>query len=227
MGTIFAARLPDRTGRVMDDFAANLTIDVSAGRYGVVAVAVLLAGITDALWFRISNFLTIPLILSGLLYHVLFQSGDGALFTFLGAGVGFGILLLLFAAGGVGAGDVKLLTGIGAWIGAHDVLVVFIAAGLLNGLFTVAMIAWTNSWKEMPRRFADIFRRLPSRSCQTGDVEQVARQDEATRRRRLVPMGTMIAFALLILLTRDFLTSPPADMESHATRQSPVAPSRG
>jgi prepilin peptidase CpaA len=221
------ARLPDRSGSVMDEFAANLTIDVSAGRYGVVAVAALLAGMTDALWFRISNGLTIPLIVSGLLYHGASPAGEGALFTILGAGFGFGILVLLFVAGGVGAGDVKLLTGIGAWIGPHDVLVLFIVAGLLVGLYSLVLITWTNAWREMPRRVAAMFRRMAGRQDRSESVEQIARQEERKRRARLVPMGAMIAFALLILLTRHFLTSPRADLESHATRQSPVSAAPG
>ena len=202
----------------MDEITANLTIDVSAGRYGVVSVAALVAGITDALWLRISNVLTIPLIVSGILFHATFPAGEGVLFSLLGACIGFGLLMLLFAAGGVGAGDVKLLTGMGAWIGPHDVLAVFVVAALLHGIYSLVIIIRTSSWKDMPRRATDGFRHLlRMNDTPTDTVEQIAKQDEETRRRRLVPMGTMIAFALLILLMRNFLEAPDPAAESRTT----------
>lgn len=209
----------------MSEFAANLTIDVSAGRYAVVAVAALAAGVTDALWFRISNALTFPLIIAGVLYHAAFPAGDGVLFTLLGAGCGFAVLALLFAAGGVGAGDVKLLTGIGAWIGAHDVLVVFVVAAALNGIYSLALISWTKSWRDVPRRLGGMFRQSRDGGSRSESVEHVVEQDARTRRGRLAPMGTMIAFALLILLLRDVLQSPRASVD--AAGASPLSAIQG
>lgn len=190
----------------MDEIVRSLTIDISPARYGLVLAATLIAGVTDVLWFKIPNILTVPLIVTGVLYHAVYPAEKGTLFTLCGAFTGFCLLAPFFAAGGIGAGDVKLLSGIGAWVGAHDVLVVFIVAALLNGIYSAAIIARTTKWSDLPRRVGTAWRQLVQRRVASRDtVEHVAQQDERTRRRRLAPLGAMIAIALVILVIRGLL----------------------
>ena len=40
--------------------------------------------------------------------------------SLLGCTVGLGLLLIPYAIGGMGAGDVKLFAGVGAWVGCED-----------------------------------------------------------------------------------------------------------
>jgi prepilin peptidase CpaA len=65
----------------------------------------------------IRNWLTVSLMLSGLVQSFLpggtISPGD----AFLGLLAGFGLLILPFAIGAIGGGDVKLLAGVGAWVG--------------------------------------------------------------------------------------------------------------
>ncbi len=179
----------------MPDSLNHLTIDVTAGQYAVVAVVTMIAGVTDALWLKISNWLTLPLLAGGLLFHAFAPSQMGVLFALLGAGLGFGLLVVFFIAGGLGAGDVKLLSAIGAWIGPHDVLVLYIVSAFLVGLGS--LILWTWNRKHLPENS------LESDSHARKTLDSLTDLDDRARRARLVPMGTMIAVALGILMMQD------------------------
>lgn len=82
------------------------------------ALAVLLLPATafDLVRRRIPNRLTVTGLLLGLLWHVVDGRGMGLAFSLGGIGVA-GLALLLWLAGGLGAGDVKLFAAIGAWMG--------------------------------------------------------------------------------------------------------------
>jgi Flp pilus assembly protein protease CpaA len=179
----------------MPDNLSHLAIDVTAGRYAAVVVFVLIAGLTDALWLRISNWLTLPLLVGGLLFHAFAPMQMGFLLSLFGAILGFVLVAPFFAAGGMGAGDVKLLAGIGAWIGPHDVLVLFIVSAFLVGLTSIALTAWNR--KSNPVNAGQ------TNSTAENSLESLDRLDERGRRARMVPMGTMIALALLMLMTQD------------------------
>lgn len=179
----------------MPDSLSHLTLDVTAERYAIVMVAVIIAGITDALWLKISNWLTFPLLGSGLLFHVFVPAPMGIFFGLSGAILGFGLLVLFFIAGGMGAGDVKLLAGIGAWIGPHDVLVVFIVSGLLVGLASVILMVWDR--EQGPKVVSQSGSPLKSQPDSSPAFA------EPSRRIRRVPMGTMMALALLLLMLQE------------------------
>ena len=86
---------------------------------------------------RIPNWLTFPLIATGLAQSWLAGSAIAPAQSFAGLLVGVGLTFILFALGPIGAGDVKLLAGIGAWVGPLAVVQIF-AATSAAGLFVVA-----------------------------------------------------------------------------------------
>lgn len=57
----------------------------------------------------------------------------------LGAGLGFALSFPLFAAGGLGGGDVKLLTAAGAFLGPGRFIVAFLATAIIGAV--MALIA--------------------------------------------------------------------------------------
>jgi prepilin peptidase CpaA len=77
--------------------------------------------------------------------------------TLAGLVVGCGLLLLPFAAGAMGAGDVKLLGALGAWIGSIEVLNVFVYSALAGALWALLILVRNKSlqsaikrlWKDM------------------------------------------------------------------------------
>src|SRR5439155_10247013 len=101
----------------------------------VVLGASIVAAVTDVWRFKVHNWLTVPLMLSGLIYRGAtggwVELTDGA----WGVLLGFGVLFIFYLMGGMGAGDVKLMGAIGAWLGTSLTLVVFLTSALAAGLY--------------------------------------------------------------------------------------------
>ena len=82
--------------------------------------ASLIATVTDIRSLRIRNTLTVPLCLSGIVFHCWMGGWSGLSVSVAGIGIGFAVLILPYLMGILGAGDVKLLMGMGAWLGGHN-----------------------------------------------------------------------------------------------------------
>jgi prepilin peptidase CpaA len=106
----------------------------------VLLAVMLVAAVTDLQKCKIPNWITMPAMTSGLLGHTLVDGLPGMLFSCKGLALGFALFLILYAVGGMGAGDVKLLAAVGSFIGAEGVLSAGIMAMLLGGLYTIAMM---------------------------------------------------------------------------------------
>ena len=97
---------------------------------------VLIAMVAAAAWTdlrtrRIPNWIPV----SGAVIGVIF----GGLSSLAGAAVGFGIFIILYIAGGMGAGDVKLFSAVGALVGPQQLMIVFVFTGLLGGVAALAL----------------------------------------------------------------------------------------
>ncbi|WP_179215832.1 prepilin peptidase [Paenibacillus sp. MY03] len=101
----------------------------------------LAAFITDMRWRRIPNWLTFAFFVAGLLYHVSINGVAGLAAASWGATAGFLPLLLLYALGGIGAGDVKLFGAAGAWIGVGTVLQLMMASIVCAGIIGLLLLA--------------------------------------------------------------------------------------
>src|ERR1700676_1231111 len=125
-----------------------------------ICAAMITSAVIDWWKFKVPNRLTFPIILSGwgfgLLHtfgvHLVAHDGDGGLGASLaGTGLGFALLLPMYAIGGMGAGDVKMTMGFGAWAGAFFglqdnlclwvILYAFCAGAICGGVIAVVMIA--------------------------------------------------------------------------------------
>jgi prepilin peptidase CpaA len=67
-----------------------------------------MAALTDFRTYAIPNWLTGPALLIGLGLHTFFGQLSGFIFSLEGAIVGFGLFILFYSFGWMGAGDVKL-----------------------------------------------------------------------------------------------------------------------
>jgi prepilin peptidase CpaA len=108
---------------------------------GVLAIGLLIAGVTDVREGRIPNWITFPLVGFGLLVHGWHQGFNGLLMSLEGLAVGILCLIFFYIKGGMGAGDVKLLGAIGAILGPHLVVYVFGFAAILGGVYSLAMLS--------------------------------------------------------------------------------------
>src|SRR4051812_47427772 len=106
----------------------------------VVMAAALGLAFIDVCKFKIYNVCTYPLLLGGLLYHGMTGGSQGLLDSLLGTLLGLGILLPLYALGGMGGGDVKLMAAIGAWLGLLLTFAVFLASSLIAGVYALILV---------------------------------------------------------------------------------------
>ncbi|ADI02677.1 A24 family peptidase [Syntrophothermus lipocalidus] len=89
---------------------------------------------------RIPNWLVLTGVLTALGWH-LYQGGfSGLVFSLKGLGLGLLLLMLPFAMGGMGAGDVKLLGMVGAFKGVVFVFNAFLWMALIGGLIALAVL---------------------------------------------------------------------------------------
>ncbi len=100
----------------------------------MVGMMLALAFATDIRKQIIPNWLTAAGIGAGLLGHGMAQGGYGLAFSAAGLACGFIPMLLLYAVGGVGAGDVKLFGALGAMTGAVFTLYAMVASLFFAGL---------------------------------------------------------------------------------------------
>ena len=122
----------------------------------LVSVTLVVAAIIDGRKLKVPNWLTFPMILSGLVYG--FETGGlaGLQASFVGVLVGLGLLLPAYAIGGMGAGDVKLLAGVGAWVGAATTFYAFCVSAVIGGIIAVAMILLRRNWRHHQDQFVTI-----------------------------------------------------------------------
>ncbi|MHC4403619.1 MAG: A24 family peptidase, partial [Planctomycetota bacterium] len=94
------------------------------------------AAVVDVREYRVPNRLTVPLLVLGVVYHSFAGGLDGLQMSLLGAAFGFASLILAYAIGILGAGDVKLVAAVGAWLGLPATIVVVVVAALASVLYS-------------------------------------------------------------------------------------------
>lgn len=110
----------------------------------IAALVVLLglAVVTDIDQRKIPNKLVVFGLLIGMVCHA-WLGGFGALaLAFAGMFVGFLCLLPFYAAGGMGAGDVKLMAMCGAFLGPVYAVVAVVASLVVGGIVGLAWFFW-------------------------------------------------------------------------------------
>jgi prepilin peptidase CpaA len=117
-------------------------LDIPIGVVVFVSVALVVAAVIDGWKLKVPNWLTFPFILSGLVYHTVTHGFAGLIDSVLGLVVGLVLLLIPYAIGGMGAGDVKLFAGVGAWVGWRVTLGAFCVSGVVGGILAVLLIAF-------------------------------------------------------------------------------------
>ena len=105
----------------------------------VLAAVVIAAAASDLRTGRIPNRITVPGAALGLALQGYHGGIHGTLAALAGAGLGLAIFMVLYLAGGMGAGDVKLFGAVGALVGPQALVWVFIFTGLLGGVAALAL----------------------------------------------------------------------------------------
>lgn len=106
----------------------------------VVCLLLIWAAWIDGKQLRVPNWLTFPMVLSGLIYNSWANGWEGLSFGGYGMVVGLLTLMPLYAVGGMGAGDVKLMAGMGAWLGPQVTWDAFCVSVVVGALMAVVMV---------------------------------------------------------------------------------------
>ncbi|WP_235510051.1 prepilin peptidase [Variovorax sp. Root473] len=104
----------------------------------------------------------------------------------LGAGVGFGFLLLFYAFGLMGAGDVKFAGALGLWMGVSDLIPIWISASLMACAHSVL-------WLTLKGR--PFFPRLAFLAFLLTGPFRTSEAGTPTRRPRVIPYAAYLALA--------------------------------
>ncbi len=169
------------------------------------SAAMIVAAVIDGWKLKVPNWLTFPLILSGLVFGLIHNFGGlegtgvgGIGAALAGTALGFALLLPVYAIGGMGAGDVKMQMGFGSWVGAifgtgwswnqgmGIIWWAFCAAVLIGGVLALAMIVVRGQFKKNALNTREIVGDL----FKAGSIGVVA--DRAAQRKprlHLLPYG--------------------------------------
>jgi prepilin peptidase CpaA len=138
----------------------------------VVCVGMVLAAVIDGWAFKVPNWLTLSLVLSGWglgLLHTLnvpVDAGQGGIgIALLCTAIGFALLFPLLAIVGMGQGDVKMLMGFGSWVGAYFgaqndaieiLLYSFCLGAVVGGLCGLVMMILRRKFRKNLSNFREI-----------------------------------------------------------------------
>ena len=170
----------------------------------IVVAATLVASITDARTFRVHNIITIPLLLTGLIYHTVVDGMAGFSFSVAGAVVGFCFLIIPYAMGAMGAGDVKLLAALGAWLGVGTTGAIALVACVATGVYSLICLMLRGGWREAwlniqvsAFRVRALGRHLASDQV-TESIQEMRQHPEY--RKRLIPFSVMLGIGVVVII---------------------------
>ena len=152
-----------------------------------------IAAVVDGRTRRIPNWLTLLIAVTGLTHAVV--SGvpvtlGGAL---LGLVVGFALIIIPFALGAMGGGDVKLMAGVGAWLGWWATVQVYLAAGVVGMLIVVVQAAATG-------RLTRLFRNSSLIVANLANIDQVGAAQFAASGKSLKSVDKPLPYAVPVLI---------------------------
>src|SRR5262245_40128326 len=173
----------------------------------VICIGMFAAAVIDWWKFKVPNKLTFPLIITGWLLGLANDFGLGAGVGGIGGAlagtlIGMGLLLPVYAIGGMGAGDVKMTMGFGSWIGAfygmdeawRIIFWAFCAGTIVGGIIALGMIVIRGNYRQNASHVREIVGDLFG-SSGVGDIA-----DKANRRRprwHRLPYGVPLCIGFL------------------------------
>lgn len=175
----------------------------------IVVVTVMIATITDLRTLKVHNWLTFPVLLSGLVFHWVVNGPQGLLLSFLNASLVLAMLLLPYILGAIGAGDVKLVAALAAWLGTSMTFGIAALGLFATGVYSLAQLVrqkrLTDAWihfKVSVYRMQALFRTLGS-DVGGETIRDMAQSPEG--RARLVPFSGMLAFGTAVVFAWKFI----------------------
>jgi len=123
--------------------------------WAIVIAASAIGAVTDTRRRRLPNWLTMPLVLSGLAYAAITGGFFAAMDALGGALIVALPYLLLFVLARGGAGDVKMMAGVGAWLGVVHGMVALAFVAVAGGLLAAAVGVARGHGRDLLRHLSD------------------------------------------------------------------------
>ena len=156
----------------------------------LVSITLIVAAIIDGYKLKVPNWITFPMVIGGWIASAILFGWAGLGSSLLGTAVGLGLLLPLYAIGGMGAGDVKLLAGVGAWMGATNTAWAFVVSAFVGAALALCMVIYRRKW----RHHQNLFLMILSEILIIRDPNQLsAMAAERKSSMMLLPYGIPIA----------------------------------
>jgi len=145
---------------------------------------------------RIPNYLTLGTAVTGLAYNFAFHGWAGLQSGSLGILLGFGLLIIFYYWGGVGAGDVKALAALGAWLGPPLTLAFFCYMGVAGGILTLGFLCWKGMLRQQTRQiWAGLLNRV---LCRPHALQVPAAPPPVAEG---IPYGVAMALGMVVLVS--------------------------
>lgn len=122
-----------------------------------VCLTLIVAAYIDGKELRVPNWLTFPMVLSGIVFNTWANGWSGLGDSLIGTVVGLACLLPLYSVGGMGAGDVKLMAGVGAWLGGWITFYAFCVSTVVGAVMAICMVLYSRRWTHHYANFLMIF----------------------------------------------------------------------
>lgn len=159
-----------------------------------------IAAIQDIKQYRISNHLTYPAILTGLVWHCWNASWSGLTHAGLGIVIPLVVLFPVFLANGFGAGDVKLFMALGAWLGPWSIVNVMLISLTLNGLISGVILLARQSPSLDTRRCLSMLGKLLDRiglGLRRHDNDEIPKVPARTVEK--IPLAVVVLLGMILV----------------------------
>lgn len=149
----------------------------------------------DLKYRRIPNFVTLPTILIGPVLHVIFLGLPGLKSSLIGLLLGLAILIIPFALGGMGGGDVKFLAAVGAIKGNPFILDAAIYSAFAGGAMAICLLLYKGQLFALLKKWVfaivDVF---------APDVVPMQHVDTKGLDNQVLPYGVAIGIGTIVAL---------------------------
>jgi prepilin peptidase CpaA len=172
-------------------FLPLIKLGPALGQWTPAVALAVCAGIWDARWRRIPNWLTVSGAAAGIVTNTILFHWPGLKAALLGMALGLALLLPFVLIRSLGAGDWKLVGALGACLGPRSLLAVLFGAILVAGVMALGVIIWMGRLKQtllnMVRLLAAVF------SLRAPGAEVSLDNPDSTK----IPFGVAVALAVV------------------------------
>ena len=160
------------------------------------------AAVVDVRHRLIRNWLTVSLMIGGMMQSCFAGGTVSPWMSLLGILTAIGLLIVPFALGAVGGGDLKLMAGIAAWVGPIPVIAIFLAEKVIGLGIVLVQATAAGRLRELFRNSAVLAVNIAHvRSLGVAHTQETGRQFRSIDRPLPYAVPTLVATALYLVYT--------------------------